>query len=481
MIAHHIGGQRRVQSHGRELPVISPIDGSALGVIRVADRPAVDATVAAAQGAFAGWSRTPIKVRVQVLYRFKQLVEQNLDSLAALASSESGKTKSEAEAGILKGVEVVEYAASLPQLFGGEILEVSAGVDCHSRRYPLGVVAGITPFNFPAMVPLWMFPLALACGNTFILKPSEQVSLTPLRLADLLMEAGLPAGAFNVITGDRETVEALLDHPGIAAATFVGSTAVARQVHAHGTRVGKRVLALGGAKNHLIVLPDADPEPTARNILASAFGCAGQRCMAASVLLALPGTEFILDRIEQLARQIRVGTDMGAIITARARDRIVGYIDRAADRGLSIRVDGRNAAVPGKAQGHYVGPTLIDQVPDTDECACDEIFGPVLSVVRVDSLERALEIENRSPYGNAASLFTRDGAAAAYFEQRANAGMLGINIGVPVPREPFGFGGWNDSRFGAGDITGRDAISLWTKTKKVTRKWAAAAGQNWMS
>jgi malonate-semialdehyde dehydrogenase (acetylating)/methylmalonate-semialdehyde dehydrogenase len=481
MIPHYINGRRREPARGQAFSVTSPVDGSLLGEIHAADQATVDETVAAAQTAFGGWSRLPVKARVQVLYRFKHLVEQNLGGLAELAASESGKTKEEAEAGILKGIEVVEYAASLPQLIGGEILEVSAGIDCHSRRYPLGVVAGITPFNFPAMVPMWMFPLALACGNTFILKPSEQVSLTPLRLADLLTEAGLPPGVFNVLTGARETVEAVLDHPGVAAVAFVGSTAVARQVHARGTSREKRVLALGGAKNHLVILPDADPDATAKNIIASAFGCAGQRCMAASALLALPGTEGILDRIEAYARKIRVGEDMGAIVSAKAQQRIIGYIDRAAARGLRLRVDGRNAAAPGKPGGYYVGPTLIDQVPATDECACDEIFGPVLSIVRVDSLDQALAIENRSPYGNAASLFTRDGAAAAHFEHRANAGMIGINIGVPVPREPFSFGGWNDSRFGVGDITGRDALSFWTKTKKVTRKWTAAAGQNWMS
>lgn len=480
-IEHHLAGRRVRPTGERLIEVTSPHDGSSLGTVVPAGAGWVDEAVTAATRAFTIWSRTPVKDRAQVLFHFKHLLESRIDEVAALASLENGKTPAEAEAGIRKGLEVVEYATSLPQLMPGEILEVSPGVDCHSRRYPLGVVTGITPFNFPAMVPMWMFPLALGCGNTFIHKPSEQVPLTALLLADLLKEAGLPDGAFNVVQGDRATVEALLDHPGIAAAAFVGSTAVARQVRARGEAAGKRTLALGGAKNHLVVLPDADPEVTAKNVVASAFGCAGQRCMAAAVLLAVKGSEAILDRIEEETRRIRVGTGMGAIISARARDRIIGYIDDAAGAGLRIRVDGRGARVDGKPAGYYVGPTLLDEVPADHPAACDEIFGPVLTIVRVDSLEEALAIENRSPYGNAASLYTGNGAAAALFEERAHAGMIGINIGVPVPREPFSFGGWNQSRFGVGDITGRDAIAFWTRTKKVTTKWVASASRNWMS
>ncbi len=478
-ISHHIGG-RRIGPGPNRLPVISPVTGKALGHFSPADPDVVDQAVTAAAGAYPSWSRTPVKRRVEVMFRFKHLVEMDIRELSRLASAENGKTVEEAEAGIRKGLEVVEYACSLPQLLPGEILEVSAGVDCYSRKAPIGVVAGITPFNFPAMVPMWMFPLAVACGNTFILKPSEFVPMTPLRLADLLEEAGLPSGVFNVVLGGKDTVTALLDHPGIAAAAFVGSTPVAQQVYRRGIAAGKRVLALGGAKNHLVLLPDADPESAAKNIIASAYGCAGQRCMAASVLLAVKGAEPIVDRIEQQARAVRVGIDLGAVVSERARDRITGYIDRAEQRGLKLRLDGRNPAVAGEPGGFYVGPTLIDRVPPGDECARDEIFGPVLSIVWVDSLDQALTIENTSPYGNAASIYTSSGAAAALFEQRANAGMIGINIGVPVPREPFSFGGWNDSRFGVGDITGRDALSFWTKTRKVTRKWETLS-VNWMS
>ncbi len=480
-VAHLIGGERVVGRGSRPLELHSPVDGTPLGSVYPADEVIVDEAVRAAQAAFVRWQATPVKERVQPLFRFKQLVEQNIDELSHLITRENGKTPAESEAGLRKGIEVVEYATSMPQMVTGEVLEVSAGVDCYSRRYPLGVAVGITPFNFPAMVPMWMFPLAIACGNTFILKPSEQVPYTAIRLGELLAESGLPPGVFNVLQGDRSTVEALVVHPGVAAVAFVGSSAVARSVHARGTAEGKRVLALGGAKNHLVVMPDADPEITARNVVSSAMGCAGQRCMAASVLIAVGDCDPIIDRIVGVARAVRVGQDMGAIISTKARDRIVGYIERAASSRAALLVDGRSPKVPGKEAGNYVGPTVIDRVTPGEEWACDEIFGPVLSIVRVKTLEEALEIEGRSPYGNAASIYTRDGATAAHFEHRANAGMIGVNIGVPVPREPFGFGGWNASRFGVGDITGRDSISFWTKTKKVTRKWTASAARSWMS
>ena len=466
---------------GRTLTVTSPIDGSTLGRLRVSGATEVDRAVTEAAKAAATWGTTPIKDRVQPLFRFKQLVEDHIDELAAVVTAENGKTIAESAAGIRKGLEVVEYATSLPSLMRGGLLEVSRGVDCYTRRYPLGVVAGITPFNFPAMVPMWMFPIAIACGNTFILKPSEQVPLTPLRMAELLHEAGLPPGVFNVVQGDRETVEAILDHPGISAAAFVGSTAVAKQVYQRGVTAGKRVLALGGAKNHLVVVPDADPEITARNVVSSVTGCAGQRCMAASVLIAVGECESLVDAIETEMRNVTAGENMGAIINPAAKERIEGYIGRAEAAGAKLRLDGRGVTVAGREHGHYVGATLIDGVDVSNECACDEIFGPVLTVLRVDTLEEALAIENANPYGNAASIYTTSGATARYFEERASAGMIGVNIGVPVPREPFSFGGWNDSKFGDGDITGDDAFAFWTKTKKVTEKWTISGAQNWMS
>lgn len=481
VIPHFVAGKRCSPASLRVLPPRhSPVDGSVLGQVSVADHALVETTVCKARDAFALWSQVPVKERVQVLYRFKTLLEVRLKDIAAQVTAENGKLLDEAAAGVQRGIEIVEYAASLPSVLTGLFLEVSTGVDCYTRRLPLGVVAGITPFNFPAMVPLWMFPMAIACGNTFILKPSELVPLTPLLLADLLTEAGLPPGVFNVLQGDRETVEALLDHPGIEAATFVGSTAVARAVYQRGVATHKRMLALGGAKNHLIVVPDADPTVTARNVVASALGCAGQRCMAASVLIAVGPCDPILDAIESEMTRLRCGCELGAVISETARKRIEGYIRRAEMAGATVRLDGRGAGVDGKQNGSYVGPTLLDHVDPEFECARDEIFGPVLSIVRVRSLEEALAIERACPYGNAACIYTTSGATARYFEQKAGAAMIGINIGVPVPRDPFGFGGWKESRFGCGDITGPEAVQFWTKTRKVTVKWTANTS-SWMS
>ncbi|MSU35190.1 MAG: CoA-acylating methylmalonate-semialdehyde dehydrogenase [Pedosphaera sp.] len=473
---HYIHGTR-LEAGSRSLnPLTSPVDGAPLGSVTVADAAVVDQAVQSAQKAFQSWSLVPVKDRVQVLYKFKTLVEQNIGDLAKQVTAENGKTTAESAAGIARGIEIVEYAASLPQLFAGEILEVSTGVDCYTRRFPLGVVAGITPFNFPAMVPMWMFPMAIACGNSFILKPSEQVPFTPLLLADLLKQAGLPDGVFNIVQGDRETVETVLDHRGIAAAAFVGSTAVAKAVYDRGIASNKRMLTLGGAKNHLIVVPDADPVITAKNVVSSAVGCAGQRCMAASVLIAVGDCDHIIDAIEQEMRSLACGKEVGAIISAKAKERIEGYITRAAERGAKVILDGRGQ----QRAGHYVAPTLIDGITREDECANDEIFGPVLSILRVKTLNEAIAIENANPYGNAACIYTTSGATARYFEMRAESGMVGVNIGVPVPRDPFGFGGWNASKFGPGDITGKDAIGFWTKTKKVTAKWTAKS-TNWMS
>lgn len=465
----------------KTIEVTSPLDGSRIGSVGVADPDAVDAAVDRARRAFESWSVTPVKERVQALFRFKHLVEKQIGEISEIVSSESGKTVAEAKAGIEKGLEVVEYATALPIVGRGSRLEVSRGVDCYSRRYPLGVVAGITPFNFPAMVPLWMFPLAIAAGNTFLLKPSEQVPLTPIRLAEIFADAGLPQDVFQIVQGGRETVESIIDHPGIAAAAFVGSTKIAKLVYERGIAGGKRMLCLGGAKNHLVVVPDADPDITAKNVVSSVTGCAGQRCMAASVLISVGDCSAVIAAIETEMKTVVAGKNMGAIINKAAKDRIEGYISRAEAGGAKILIDGRNVSVPGKAGGFYVGATLIDGVDVGNECACDEIFGPVLTVLHVDTLGEALAIENANPYGNAASIYTTNGATARYFEDHANAGMVGINIGVPVPREPFAFGGWNESKFGIGDITGADGVRFWTKEKKITQKWSANAARNWMS
>ncbi len=458
------------------IPVTSPWDGAVIGGVDAADEAAVGRAVAAGRAAFAGWGATPVKDRVQVLFRFKALVERDLAVLAELVSRENGKTPAEAEAEIRKGLETVEFATALPHLGAGRLLETSTGVDTWTRLVPLGVVAGITPFNFPAMVPMWMFPIALACGNAFLLKPSELVPLTPDRLGELLREAGLPAGVFQVVQGGRETVEVLVDHPGIEALAFVGSTPVAQAVHRRGALAGKRVLALGGAKNHLVVLPDADPALTASNVVVSMAGCAGQRCMAASVLIAVGNCEAVLDRIVAEARAVRPGIEMGAVISAAAKERIEGHITRAAAAGARLRLDGRGASVAGKPGGWYVGPTILDGVAPDSPCAREEIFGPVLAILRAATVDEAVALVNRLPFGNAAAIYTRSGGAARAFAERVNVGMVGINVGVPVPREPFSFGGWNQSRFGAGDITGDDGIRFWTKSKKVTARWPEDAG-----
>lgn len=478
---HVINGKEINNDHEQQIIVHSPLTGEVIGRVPVASADTVNKAVAAASKAFETWGEVPVKERVQVLFRFKQIVEADMDTIASLISNENGKTIGEAKAEVEKGLEVTEFAASLPQILNQEVLEVSRGVDCTARRYPLGVVAGITPFNFPAMVPLWMIPIAIGTGNTFIHKPSEQVPLTANLLTQYFKKAGLPDGVYNVVHGDKSTVEAITAHPQIKAIGFVGSSAVAKIVYEKGTTTGKRVLALGGAKNHLIVMPDADVQLTAANVVASAFGCAGQRCMAASVLIMVGNSKHILDEITAEANKIQAGLNLGAIISVKAKERIENYITNAEKNGADILVDGRLAFVKDKENGTYVNPTIIDGLVPGNECACDEIFGPVLTVLHTHTLDEALAIENANPYGNAAAIYTTDGGTAKYFSDKANAGMIGVNIGVPVPREPFSFGGWNNSRFGYGDITGMDGVRFWTNLKKITTKWNASAAKNWMS
>jgi malonate-semialdehyde dehydrogenase (acetylating)/methylmalonate-semialdehyde dehydrogenase len=481
VVPNWVAGKAVQSSSDRRQPVISPATGRVLAEVPLSRASELDAVVTAAAKAQRAWAVVPVKDRVQVLFRYKALLEEHLDELAELCSLENGKLLGEARASVAKGIECVEFATSLPQLAAGRVLEVSRGVECHSVRHPVGVVAGITPFNFPAMVPMWLFPLAIACGNAFVLKPSEVTPLCSTAMARLMQEAGLPDGVLSVINGDREIVEAICDHPGIKAVGFVGSTKVAKLVYGRASAHGKKVRALGGAKNHLIVVPDADPEMTATNILASFTGCAGQRCMAASVVVAVGDVEPIIERVRELAAAMVPGRDMGAIISPAAHARITGYIERAERDGLKVLLDGRKAHCEGDAGGNYLGPTIIDGVPAGHECACDEIFGPVLSIVRTKTLDEALAIENANPYGNAAAIYTTNGGVAQYFAERANAGMIGVNIGVPVPREPFAFGGWFDSKFGDGDITGEPAIDFWTNTKKITTKWSDKHRSNWMS
>ena len=441
----------------------------------------LNAAVASAKAAFPAWSAAPIKERVQVFFKYRNLLEANLDELTSLVSEENGKTWDEARAEVEKSIELTEFACSMPQLVSGEILEVSKGVECRTDHFPLGVVASIVPFNFPLMVPNWTMPNALVLGNTMIMKPSELVPLSCQRMAELLTEAGLPDGVFNVINGGKEIVEGICAHPDIEAVSFVGSTKVAKLVYQQSTHNLKRCVALGGAKNHLFVLPDANPMMTATNVTASMSGCAGQRCMAASAMLAIGNVDPIIASICDEARKVVPGKNLGAVISKAAKDRIEDYISQAEQAGAKILVDGRGAVVVGKEGGTYVGPTVIDYVTPEMSVATEEIFGPVISIMRTETVDEALKIENANPYGNAASVFTQSGGTARYIMEHASAGMIGVNIGVPVPREPFSFGGWNDSRFGANDITGKSSIEFWTKLKKTTTKWNPEAGVNWMS
>jgi len=468
-------------SNGEYLDVFSPLNGEVISQVPLSSAAVVDEAVTGAMQAFPAWSELPIKERVQVFYRYRNLLEKYFEELAALISEENGKTLDESRAEVSVSIEMVEFATSLPQLCIGEIEEVSRGVECRSTRYPIGVVASITPFNFPNMVPNWTIPNAITLGNTMILKPSEQVPLSSNRITELLTEAGLPEGVLNIVHGGREAVEAICDHPGIDAVSFVGSTKVAKIVYQRAAASFKRALCLGGAKNHLIVLPDANEEMTASNVAASMAGCAGQRCMAASAMVAVGEVDSIIDRLCEEAKKIIPGKNLGAIISTQAKERIEGYITEAVAEGARILVDGRNTKVKGSEGGYYIGPTIIDQVTPDMKIAKEEVFGPVLAIMRVSTVDEALQIENSSVYGNAASVFTQSGSLANYVAERVSAGMIGVNIGVPVPREPFSFGGWNESKFGSGDITGKSSIEFWTKLKKTTTKWNPEARTNWMS
>lgn len=477
-----IGAAWQPAQTGETLPVKSPWDGSQIGTVGLSGPADVEACVAAASAASEKWAKTPIKERVRPLARFHELVTRHLAELSDTVSRESGKTRAEAEAGLLRGLEVVEFAASLPNLDRGGALEVSRGVTCEYRREPLGVVAGITPFNFPAMVPMWMFPIAVTLGNAFVLKPSEKVPLTACRLGELMLEAGYAPGLFSVLHGDRRAVESLIDHPAVRAVGFVGSTPAARAVHARATNLGKRALCLGGAKNHLIVAPDANEGLTVRAVVDSFTGCAGQRCMAGSVLVVVAGAERFIDKVVEAASKIELGTEMGALIDRAAQTRLSAGLVQAEKDGASVLLDGRKHAAPaGKEGGNWLGPSVVDQVKPGMQCAELELFGPFLSVIRVKSLDEALALDAHSPFGNATSIFTESGAVASYVAERATSGMVGVNVGVPVPREPFSFGGTKDSRFGQGDITGPGGVELWSTLKKITTRWAKSEDRNWMS
>ncbi len=467
-------------SKTERVTVRSPLDDSELTTIPRSTSEDVASAVNAASKAFSGWSSRTPRQRAEVFFRYRELLLAHKEELADLIHLENGKTLDEARAEIVRAVEVTEFACALPQMFAGEVLEVSPGVECRVDHAPLGVVASITPFNFPCMVPHWTIPIAIALGNSFVLKPSESAPLTAQRTAELLLHAGLPPGVFNVIHGDKLAVEAICESAAIKAISFVGSTVVAKQVYRRATNQLKRALCLGGAKNHLIVLPDAHLEQTAANVVASMAGCAGQRCMAAASMVAVGEVDRIVQRICEIARGLVPGDGLGPVISAAAHKRIVRYIDEAENAGAQVLVDGRHCHGTGHPAGYYLGATVLDHVTSDMAIAQDEVFGPVLAILRAKNIDDAIAIENRSPYGNAAAVYTQNGAIAKLIGQRASAGMIGVNIGVPVPLEPFGFGGWNDSKFGVGDITGKSSVYFWTQSKKTTSRWNTEIRQGWM-
>jgi malonate-semialdehyde dehydrogenase (acetylating)/methylmalonate-semialdehyde dehydrogenase len=472
-----VDGAPRAAEVEETLAVLEPATGRTLArAPRGAERE-VDLAVRSAARAFPAWRDTPVPERVQVLFRYKTILEREHEALAASVSRENGKMLDDARNEVRRGIEVVDFACGMPTLAQGRTVEgIARGVDSHTWRVPVGVVAGICPFNFPAMIPLWMFPIAVAAGNAFVLKPSERTPLTALRLAELLVEAGLPPGVLNVVHGAREAVDALLDHPLVRAVSFVGSEGVARHVYARAAASGKRVQAMAGAKNHLLVLPDADMDLTVKAVMGSAFGAAGQRCLAGSVLVPVAGAaEPLLERIAAEARATKVGdpfaadSAMGPVIREDARARVRRFIEEGVRDGAALLVDGREA--PGAGEGYFIGPTLFDRVSPDSGLAREEIFGPLLATVRAGSVEEAVAVANRSRFGNAASVFTTSGRAAAYFRRHVEAGMVGVNVGVAAPMAFFPFAGWKSSFFGDLHATGEDAVRFYTETRVVIERW----------
>lgn len=480
-LKNFIGGQWQ-EGEGAELHVDSPYNGKLIGRGKMASPKQIDQAVNAAKEAQRAWEAKPIKERTRVMFEFRNILMRDIDKISHTKASESGKTFAEGKAGLLKGIEVLEYALSLQNNDVGGHLEVSRGVTCEYRRKAKGVVASITPFNFPAMVPMWTIPISLTLGNAYIWKPSEKTPLTAMLIADALKEAGLPDGLLSVLLGSKDVVENIIDHEDISAIAFVGSTKVAKLVYQRGTALGKRVLALGGAKNHIVLLPDANAEMAGPGISDSFTGCAGQRCMAASVLLGVGDCQAQIDKIVERASSLTLGTDMGAIITKEQVSFLREAIDRAEKAGAKILLDGRKATPPkGMEEGYWIGPTILDGIEPDSEASKIELFGPVLSIIRCNDITTAMEIENSSEYGNACSVFTNNGALAEKVVNMASAGMVGVNVGVPVPREPFSFGGINASKFGHGDITGIHSLDFWSDVKKVTKKWEKQVDSNWMS
>ncbi|WHT19232.1 CoA-acylating methylmalonate-semialdehyde dehydrogenase [Crossiella sp. CA-258035] len=484
LVPHWIDGARAEGVSGRRGEVFDPATGLLAREVVLAEESDVDTAVASAVKAAAQWGESSLAQRSRVLFGFRELVHRHRDELAALITAEHGKVLADAAGEVQRGLEVAEFACGIPQLLKGEHSEqVSRGVDAYSTRHPLGVVAGITPFNFPVMVPMWMFPMAVACGNAFVLKPSERDPSAAVRLAELFTEAGLPDGVLNVLQGDATAVNALLDHRDVAAVSFVGSTPIARHVYSRGTASGKRVQALGGAKNHMVVLPDADLDVAADAAVNAGFGSAGERCMAISVVVAVGevGDRLVPAIAERMAGLVTgPGTDpksqMGPLVTGAHRDRVRSYVDSGVEQGAELVVDGRGFAPEGHEGGFWLAPTLFDRVGTEMSVYTDEIFGPVLCVVRVPTFEAAVELVNANPYGNGTAVFTADGLAAREYQRRVQVGMVGINVPIPVPMAYYSFGGWKDSLFGDTHVHGADGVKFYTRLKAVTARWPRESG-----
>jgi len=479
-LSHYVNGKALAGTSGRFLDIFDPSTGKATKKAPLASKAEVEAAIANAEAAFPAWAATPPAKRAQVLFKFRELIISHMDELALLVSSEHGKTIPDAKGSITRGLEVVEFACGIPQMLKGEFSEqVAGGVDAFSFRQSLGVCAGITPFNFPAMVPMWMFPVAIACGNSFVLKPSEKDPSTSLRLAELMTEAGLPAGVLNVVIGDKEAVDTLLTDPRLQAISFVGSTAIGKYVYATGAAHGKRVQALCGAKNHLVVLPDADFDQVTDALMGAAYGSAGERCMAVSVAVAVGDqtAEEVISRLAPKVRSLKVGpytdaeAEMGPIVSKESLDRIRAYVDSGVEQGAELVVDGRTLVMQGFEDGFFMGGCLFDKVTPEMTIYKEEIFGPVLAVVRVPNYEEALRLVNEHQYGNGTALFTRDGDAARDFVSRVQAGMVGVNVPIPVPVAYHSFGGWKQSLFGDLHIHGPEGVRFYTKQKAVTARW----------
>ncbi|MEW6255321.1 MAG: CoA-acylating methylmalonate-semialdehyde dehydrogenase [Pseudomonadota bacterium] len=478
-IGHFISGKSVGTSGGAGAATFNPATGEQIGTVLLADAALVDEAVSAAAAAFPAWAAHPAPTRARVMFKFKDLLERHMDELAALITREHGKTFDDAKGELVRGIEVVEFACGIPHLLKGEFSDqVGRGIDTFSMRHPVGVCAGITPFNFPAMVPLWMFPVALACGNTFVLKPSEKDPSCGLRLAELLAEAGLPDGVFNVVNGSKDAVDALLTHPKVAAVSFVGSTAVGEYVYRTATAHGKRAQALCGAKNHLVVMPDADLDKTVDALMGAGYGSAGERCMAVSVAVAVGGVgDALMEKLVPRVRALKVGpgmdkdSEMGPLVTKEHLAKVTSYVADGVAEGADLVVDGRGLKLQGHENGYYIGGCLFDNVTPDMKIYKEEIFGPVLSVVRTDTFDEALRLVNEHEYGNGAAIFTNDGGTARAFDYGVVAGMVGINVPIPVPIAYHSFGGWKRSIFGDRNVYGLEGVGFYTRVKTTTARW----------